>query len=180
MQQKVQFVGTMLHEPDLVILDEPFSGLDPVNAQVLKDTVLELRREGRTVVFSTHLMDNAERMCDAVAIISRGEVVADGALHALKKAYGGPGRVVIEFAGHGRDRARAVLDDPALVRAIDDHGQRVELDLATEASAQQLLAALVAHEVEIVKFDRTDASLHRIFLERVGATGVEAGLSGNG
>lgn len=180
MQQKVQFVGTMLHEPDLVILDEPFSGLDPVNAQVLKDTVLELRREGRTVVFSTHLMDNAERMCDAVAIISRGEVVADGALHALKKAYGGPGRVVIEFAGHGRDRARAVLDDPALVRAIDDHGQRVELDLATEASAQQLLAALVAQEVEIVKFDRTDASLHRIFLERVGATGVEAGLSGNG
>jgi ABC-2 type transport system ATP-binding protein len=73
-----------------------------------------------------------------------------------------------------------VLEDPALVRAIDDHGQRVELDLATDASAQQVLSALVAHEVEIVKFDRTDASLHRIFLERVGATGVEAGLSGNG
>jgi ABC-2 type transport system ATP-binding protein len=180
MQQKVQFVGTMLHEPELVILDEPFSGLDPVNAQVLKDTVLDLRREGRTVIFSTHLMDNAERMCDAVAIIARGEVVADGAMNVLKKQYGGPGRVSIEFAGSGRDRARVVLEDTALVAGIDDHGQRVEIDLADGASAQQLLGQLVAHDVEIVKFDRSEASLHRIFLERVGATGVEAGLSGNG
>lgn len=180
MQQKVQFVGTMLHEPELVILDEPFSGLDPVNAQVLKDTVLDLRREGRTVIFSTHLMDNAERMCDAVAIIARGEVVADGAMNVLKKQYGGPGRVSIEFAGSGRDRARVVLENAALVAGIDDHGQRVEIDLANGATAQQLLGQLVAHDVEIVKFDRSEASLHRIFLERVGATGVEAGLSGNG
>ncbi|WP_310571145.1 ATP-binding cassette domain-containing protein [Gemmatimonas sp.] len=180
MQQKVQFVGTMLHEPELVILDEPFSGLDPVNAQVLKDTVLDLRREGRTVIFSTHLMDNAERMCDAVAIIARGEVVADGAMSALKKQYGGPGRVSIEFAGNGRDHARAVLENTLLVASYDDHGQRVELDLAAGATTQQLLGQLVAHDVEIVKFDRSEASLHRIFLERVGATGVEAGLSGNG
>ncbi len=180
MQQKVQFVGTMLHEPELVILDEPFSGLDPVNAQVLKDTVLDLRREGRTVIFSTHLMDNAERMCDAVAIIARGEVVADGAMNALKKQYGGPGRVSIEFAGSGRDRARAVLENTTLVASFDDNGQRVELDLAVGANAQQLLGQLVANDVEIVKFDRSEASLHRIFLERVGATGVEAGLSGNG
>lgn len=180
MQQKVQFVGTMLHEPELVILDEPFSGLDPVNAQVLKDTVLDLRREGRTVIFSTHLMDNAERMCDAVAIIARGEVVADGAMSALKKQYGGPGRVTIEFAGTGRDRARTVLENTALVAGLDDHGQRVEIDLAEGATSQQLLGQLVAHDVEIVKYDRSEASLHRIFLERVGATGVEAGLSGNG
>ena len=180
MQQKVQFIGTMLHEPELVILDEPFSGLDPVNAQVLKDTVLDLRRQGRTVIFSTHLMDNAERMCDAVAIIARGEVVADGALSALKKQYGGPGRVSIEFAGTGRDRARAVLENTTLVAGFDDNGQRVEVDLAEGATTQQLLGQLVAHDVEIVKFDRSEASLHRIFLERVGATGVEAGLSGNG
>ncbi len=180
MQQKVQFIGTMLHEPELVILDEPFSGLDPVNAQVLKDTVLDLRRQGRTVIFSTHLMDNAERMCDAVAIIARGEVVADGALSALKKQYGGPGRVSIEFAGTGRDRARAVLENTTVVAGFDDNGQRVEVDLAEGATTQQLLSQLVAHDVEIVKFDRSEASLHRIFLERVGATGVEAGLSGNG
>ncbi len=180
MQQKVQFVGTMLHEPELVILDEPFSGLDPVNAQVLKDTVLDLRREGRTVIFSTHLMDNAERMCDAVAIIARGEVVADGGMQALKSEFGGPGRVSIVFGGDGRDRAQSILADPSLVGRLDDNGQQVEIDLAPNATSQRLLAALVASEVEIVKFDRSEASLHRIFLERVGATGVEDGVSGHG
>lgn len=180
MQQKVQFAGTMLHDPELVILDEPFSGLDPVNAQVLKDTVLDLRRAGRTVIFSTHVMDAAERMCDAVAIIARGEVVADGTMGALKAAFGGPGRVSIVFSGDGRDRARAILDDRAMIASYDDLGQRVEVDLAVGATSQQLLKALVAHDVEVTKFDRSEASLHRIFLERVGATGVEAGLSGHG
>ena len=75
MQQKVQFIGTLLHDPDLVILDEPFSGLDPINAQALKDTVVELKKRGKTVIFSTHLMDNAERLCDSVCIIARGEKV---------------------------------------------------------------------------------------------------------
>ena len=78
MQQKVQFIGTLLHDPDLVILDEPFSGLDPINAQALKDTVVELKKRGKTVIFSTHLMDNAERLCDSVCIIARGEKVLDG------------------------------------------------------------------------------------------------------
>jgi ABC-2 type transport system ATP-binding protein len=73
MQQKVQFIGALLHEPELLILDEPFSGLDPINAQALKDTVVDLKRQGRTIIFSTHLMDNAERLCDSVCIIARGE-----------------------------------------------------------------------------------------------------------
>jgi ABC-2 type transport system ATP-binding protein len=180
MQQKVQFAGTMLHDPELVVLDEPFSGLDPVNAQALKDTVLELRREGRTVVFSTHVMDAAERMCDAVAIIARGEVVADGSLGALKAEFGGPGRVFIQFSADGRDRAREVLADRALVARLDDHGQQVEVDLAPGVTSQQLLRALVARDVELARFDRTEASLHRIFLEKVGATGVEPGVSGHG
>jgi ABC-2 type transport system ATP-binding protein len=170
----------MLHDPQLVILDEPFSGLDPVNAQALKDTVLDLRRDGRTVIFSTHVMDAAERMCDAVAIIARGEVVANGSLSALKSEFGGPGRVAIQFAGDGRDRARAVLEDGSLIARFDDQGQQVEVDLAPGAASQQLLRALVAHDVELVRFDRTEASLHRIFLERVGATGVEEGVSGHG
>ena len=180
MQQKVQFAGTMLHDPALVILDEPFSGLDPVNAQALKDTVLDLRRDGRTVIFSTHVMDAAERMCDAVAIIARGEVVANGSLGALKAEYGGEGRVSMQFGGDGRDRARALLSDPSLVARLDDHGQQVEVDLVPGVSSQQLLEALVASKVELVRFDRTEASLHRIFLEKVGATGVEPGVSGHG
>src|SRR5678816_772475 len=88
MQQKVQFIGTLLHDPELVILDEPFSGLDPINAQALQDTVVELRRNGKTVIFSTHLMDNAERLCDAVCIIARGEKVLDGSIVSIKNAHG--------------------------------------------------------------------------------------------
>jgi ABC-2 type transport system ATP-binding protein len=125
-------------------------------------------------------MDAAERMCDAVAIISRGEVVADGSLSALKSAFGGANRVSILFSGEGRDRARPILEDRSLVASIDDLGQRVEVDLADGVSSQQLLRALVAKDVELSKFDRSEASLHRIFLERVGATGVETGLSGHG
>src|SRR3954454_17148795 len=89
MQQKVQFIATLLHDPELVILDEPFSGLDPINAQALKDTVVDLRKRGKTVIFSTHLMDNAERLCDSVCIIARGEKVLDGGVAEVKAAYGG-------------------------------------------------------------------------------------------
>src|SRR6185369_4246515 len=88
MQQKVQFIGTLLHDPDLVILDEPFSGLDPINAQALKDTIVDLRRRGKTVIFSTHLMDNAERICDSVCIIARGEKVLDGSITSIKESHG--------------------------------------------------------------------------------------------
>src|SRR5919201_703007 len=88
MQQKVHFIATLLPEPALVILDEPFSGLDPINAQALKDTVVELKRQGRTVIFSTHLMDSAERLCDSLCIIARGEKVLDGEIGAVKQAHG--------------------------------------------------------------------------------------------
>jgi len=90
MQQKVQFIGALLHEPRLVILDEPFSGLDPINAQALKDTVLALRDEGRTVIFSTHIIENAESMCDAVCIIAHGEKILDGSIAEVRTRYGGP------------------------------------------------------------------------------------------
>jgi ABC-2 type transport system ATP-binding protein len=90
MQQKVQFIGALLHDPDIVILDEPFSGLDPVNAQALKDTVLDLRRRGKTVILSTHVIENAESMCDAVCIIAQGTKLLDGPLAEVKSQYGGP------------------------------------------------------------------------------------------
>src|SRR5213082_3922372 len=88
MQQKVQFIGTLLHDPALVILDEPFSGLDPINAQALKDAVVELRARGKTVIFSTHVMENAERMCDAVCIIANGSKVLDGSISDVKASHG--------------------------------------------------------------------------------------------
>src|SRR3954462_13130293 len=88
MQQKVQFIATLIHDPELVILDEPFSGLDPINAQAVKDTVVDLKRRGKTVVFSTHVMENAERMCDAVCIIARGEKVFDGQVTDVRTSSG--------------------------------------------------------------------------------------------
>src|SRR5690606_28453102 len=94
MQQKVQFIGTLLHDPELVILDEPFSGLDPINTQSLKDPVVDVRRRGRTVIFSTHLMDNAERLCDHVCIIARGDKVVDGPISEVRASHG-PGHVAL-------------------------------------------------------------------------------------
>jgi ABC-2 type transport system ATP-binding protein len=183
MQQKVQFIATLLHEPRLVILDEPFSGLDPVNAQALKDTVLELRRQGRTVIFSTHLMDNAERMCDAVCIIARGEKVVDGPVAEVKAAHGnrnvalGLDRSAMNGASGAVD---AVLADRRLVARADDQNRLVEISLAPGADSQELLRRLVGAGAPITRFELVQPSLHQIFLERVGATGVEAGMSGQG
>src|SRR5881227_381347 len=118
MQQKVQFIGTLLHDPDLVILDEPFSGLDPINAQALKDTVVELKHRGKTVIFSTHLMDNAERLCDAVCIIAHGEKVLDGMVADVKEEHG-QRNIALSLSGDGVKGVEAVLADRALVSRVD-------------------------------------------------------------
>lgn len=179
MQQKVQFIGALLHDPELVVLDEPFSGLDPVNAQALKDTVAELRQRGRTVIFSTHVMENAERMCDAVCIIANGEKVLDGTVSAVREQHGA--RIaIIGFDAAPPDDTMAVLRDPTLVRRINDGNRLIEAELAPEASLQALLSRLVASGASIERFELVRPSLHRIFLERVGAAGVEVGLSGHG
>jgi ABC-2 type transport system ATP-binding protein len=184
MQQKVQFIGTLLHDPDLVVLDEPFSGLDPINAQALKDTVVELRRRGKTVVFSTHLMDNAERLCDAVCIIARGEKVLDGGVAAVKAEHSSR-HVALALAGMGEGRVASdgiadVLSDRTLIARADDQNRFFELELAPGADAQQLLRRLVATGAPIARFELVQPSLHQIFLEKVGATGVEAGMTGHG
>ena len=179
MQQKVQFIGTLLHEPELVILDEPFSGLDPINAQALKDTVVDLRRQGRTVLFSTHLMDNAERMCDAVCILARGEKVLDGGVAEVKAAHGGA-HVALALGGASTPAIDAILADRALVARVDDSSRYFEVELAPGGDAQVLLRRLVAAGASIDRFERVQPSLHQIFLQKVGATGIEAGMSGHG
>jgi len=179
MQQKVQFIGTLLHDPELVILDEPFSGLDPINAQALKDTVVELRRRGRTVIFSTHLMDNAERLCDAVCIIARGEKVLDGPLTTVKGENAGR-TVVIALDGGATAGVTEVFRDRSLVERVDDNSRFFEVELSPLSDAQTLLGRLVAAGASIQRFERVQPSLHQIFLQRVGATGVEDGMSGHG
>jgi len=179
MQQKVQFIATLLHDPDLVILDEPFSGLDPINAQALKDAVLELKRRGKTVVFSTHVMDNAEKMCDSVCIIARGEKVLDGSVAGVKRAAG-TRNVALAVEGGSQNGVGAVLRDTQLVRKVDDGNNYFEIELAPNADAQVLLRRLVDAGARIDRFELMQPSLHQIFLQRVGASNVETGMSGHG
>jgi ABC-2 type transport system ATP-binding protein len=177
MQQKVQFIGTLLHEPELVVLDEPFSGLDPINAQALKDTVVELRRSGKTVIFSTHLMDNAERLCDAVCIIARGEVVLDGPLSEVKANHGGRH---VALSIEARNGVASIFEDRSLVRHVNDSNRYLEVELADGADPQELLRRVVESGSLVHRFELIQPSLHQIFLDRVGATGVEEGMSGHG
>jgi ABC-2 type transport system ATP-binding protein len=179
MQQKVQFIGALLHDPALLILDEPFSGLDPINAQAMKDIIVELKRAGKTVVLSTHLMDNAERLCDAVCIIARGEKVLDGSVAAVKAEHGGR-HVSLELDSSHDGCVAEVLADRTLVERVDDVNRTVELELAPGGDAQELLRRLVASRAVVRRFELVQPSLHRIFLDKVGATGVEEGLNGMG
>lgn len=166
MQQKVQFIATLLHDPDLVIFDEPFSGLDPVNAQVMKDTVLELRRRGKTILFSTHIMEQAEKLCDELCIIAQGRKLVDGALGDIKRTHSGH-HLVIGFDGSS-GAAHTLFADRRLVKRVDDYGQFAELELMPQADPQQILQALVASGARLSRFELLEPSLNKIFIDLVG------------
>lgn len=171
MQQKVQFICALIHDPDIVILDEPWSGLDPINAEVLRETVDQIRDAGRTVIFSTHQMEQAEKVVDAVCIIARGKKVLDGKLRDLKRSMGGAGWLALAF-GEERGTGAAVLDDKALVAETrtpaSGRDADVEIRLADPATAEQLLAALLGAGVTLRRFEVLVPSLHQIFVEKVG------------
>jgi len=173
MQQKVQFATALLHEPDLVILDEPWSGLDPINAEVLRDVVGEIRKAGRTVLFSTHQMEQAEKIVDAVCIIARGKKVLDGRLREIKKSWAAEGWIALAYADEAsREKAHAPLHDTGLVaEQRPPHPGEVadcEVRLADGVVAHQLLAGLITAGVELRKFEVIVPTLHQIFVEKVG------------
>lgn len=179
MQQKVQFIGTLLHDPDLVILDEPFSGLDPINSQALKDTIVELKHRGKTVIFSTHLMDNAERICDSVCIIARGEKVLDGTVAGVKEEHGAR-NIALALDGNGMQGVASILRDRSLVKRADDSNRFFEIEMAPGADPQVLLRRVIDSGASVQRFEMIQPSLHQIFLQKVGATGIEEGMTGNG
>ena len=179
MQQKVQFIGTLLHDPDLIILDEPFSGLDPINAQALKDTIIDLKERGKTIIFSTHIMDNAERICDSVCIIARGEKVLDGQVNEIRESHGSR-NVALGFGGRPPAAVSTVLADRSLVSRVDDSNRYFEVEMTDGADPQTLLHRIVDTGATVTRFEIVRPSLHQIFLERVGATGVETGMTGHG
>ena len=166
MQQKVQFISTVLHDPELVILDEPFAGLDPVNSQVMKDIVVELSREGTTILFSTHIMEQAERLCDSVCIIARGKKVVDGPLADVKQEHGG--RHVVVALERGEGSASRLFGDRRLVASADDYGQYAELELVSGVDPQAVLAELVRTGARVSRFEIAEPTLNKIFIDLVG------------
>lgn len=170
MQQKIQFIGTILHEPEIVILDEPFSGLDPINQRILREIIDELRQQGRTILFSTHIIEHAERLCDHVCIIARGARQVDGPLARVKEE-------------HGERHVALLVDDgvdprPALERSAGVAGSRPEggqsgtgsgrflARLRDGASPSDLLEELVRAGVRIRSFELVEPSLEQIFIDR--------------
>ncbi len=162
MQQKVQFIGTILHQPQLIIMDEPFSGLDPINTKFLKDILLELKRSGRTIILSTHLMDQAEKLCDAICLINRGKVVLHGPLDEIKATYS-HNAVILEYSGDGDFIARLPF-----VEKVNDYGNYMEVRLRAEASPQELFRELARHPIQVKRFEAAETSLNDIFIEIVG------------
>jgi ABC-2 type transport system ATP-binding protein len=160
MQQKIQFISTILHQPKLVILDEPFSGLDPVNTNLIKDIMLELVKNGTTIVFSTHLMEQAEKLCDSLCLIHRGQSVLQGALTEVKAGFG-KNRCRIRYDGQA-----LFLQDQALVAKYDDYGQYVEIQPQNGVSPQTILGKAI-EQVTVRSFDITEPSLNEIFINVV-------------
>ncbi len=161
MQQKVQFIGALLHEPRLMILDEPFSGLDPSNAIVLKDVLVELKKAGKTLLLSTHRMDQAERMCDSICLINHGRSLLEGDLRQIKARFG-MRNVQIKYEGES-----GFLQERKLVQSFNDYGNYVEVRLAPEADPQDLLHLASAH-ARLSRFELMEPSLEEIFLDAVG------------
>jgi ABC-2 type transport system ATP-binding protein len=160
MQQKIQFISTLLHEPGLIIMDEPFSGLDPVNATLLQDTLLELRGAGKAILFSTHRMDQVEKLCDSICLMNHGAAVLAGNMREVKSRFERD-RVVIEFEGDA-----SFLNHPVVAEAKNYNGH-AELRLKPQADAQQLLRAAIA-VARVNKFELVEPSLEEIFIQTVG------------
>jgi len=164
MQQKIQFIAALLHEPDLIIMDEPFSGLDPVNATLLQDTLVDLRKEGKAILFSTHRMDQVEKLCDNIALISGGKLVLSGGMREVKSRYP-RNRVQITFEG-----SDAFLQHPAIAEAKNYSGQaeiKLRPSADNEADAQAILAQAITM-ARISRFEVMEPTLEEIFIEAVG------------
>jgi ABC-2 type transport system ATP-binding protein len=161
MQQKVQFISAVLHKPPLVILDEPFSGLDPVNAATVKDVMLEMRDQGSTVVLSTHRMEQVEKMCDSICLIDKGRNVLDGDLRAIKQSYG-KNTLQIEFTGPD-----SFLSHPSIA-SVNRLGMGAEAKLQRGADPQGVLRAAVESGAQITRFELIEPSLNDIFIEKTG------------
>jgi ABC-2 type transport system ATP-binding protein len=167
MQQKIQFAAAVLGKPPVLILDEPFSGMDPVNQNLFKDVILELNRGGTTIVFSTHQMETAEKLCKEIALINKGKLVLSGSLAKVKEGFG-KNSLLIEYEGDG-----SFLSSLPGVARVDGYGSYSELRLEAGADPQEVFRA-VAGRLRVSKFEVVAPTLHNIFIEKVGASPMPA------
>ena len=162
MQQKVQFIAAVIHRPPLLILDEPFTGLDPINAVVFKDIMLELREQGSTIILSTHRMEQVEMMCDSICLINQGQNVLQGELQVIKKSYG-KNTVRIECSDDGAFLKQV----PTLIQSVNHFGAVIEAKLHPGSDPQEVLKAAVEGGVRVTRFELMEPPLNDIFIERV-------------
>jgi ABC-2 type transport system ATP-binding protein len=160
MQQKIQFISTLLHDPGLIVMDEPFSGLDPVNAVLVEQTLLELKSQGKAIVFSTHRMDQVEKLCDSICLIDKGQAVLSGNLREIKSRYE-RNRVIVEFEG-----SSAFLNSGDVAETKNYSGH-AEIKLKPRGDAQKLLHEAAA-AATIYRFELVEPSLEEIFIQTVG------------
>jgi len=166
MQQKVQFIAAVLHDPELLILDEPFTGLDPISVALIEGLVLELKAAGKTIIFSTHGMEQAERICDDICLLNKSKKVLDGSLREVKSSFG---RNAVALRVDG---AADVLNDKSLVSQLQTSSDEVEAVLAEGIDSQELLQRILATGARITKFELVEPSLRDIFISKVGQTNV--------
>ena len=162
MQQKIQFIGALLHDPGLIVMDEPFSGLDPVNAKLLEQVLLELKDQGKAIVFSTHRMDQVEKLCDTICLIHQGEAVLSGKVREIKSRYE-RNHLIVEFQG-----SADFLNSPEIAEAKNFSGH-AEIRLKEHGDAQKLLREASAAAV-IYRFELVEPSLEEIFIQTVGGS----------
>lgn len=162
MGQKVQIISTLIHDPELVILDEPFSGLDPINVETVRSVILDLKRQGRTVIFSTHVMEQAEQICDSILLIHNGEKILDGTINEVKRTS--HHTISIEYDG-----LPMAMGDIHGVARVNDMGKAAELSLDEHADSQAILKTLVDH-MTVTSFAVKAPSLHEIFVRHVGVS----------
>jgi ABC-2 type transport system ATP-binding protein len=164
-QQKVQYIATVLHDPDVLLMDEPFSGLDPINVALLKEAFLEMRDRGKIVVFSTHQLEMAEELCERVAIIDHGRIVDAGPTRDVRRSTG---HQVVRVAT-SRDGDLSWLKALPHVTVTRPGHDYVEARVDAGTDPQLLLRAAIAHGGDVVRFEVADPSLEDVFIERVGA-----------
>jgi len=161
-QQKIQFIATILHDPDFLILDEPFAGLDPINTDLLKEIIISLKKEGKVIILSTHLMDFAEKMCDHLAMIDKGKLILEGALKDIKEKYA-KSNVNLVYEGD-----ISFLNSISFVEKIEDFGNSAGVKVSHPSYIQELLKVLVEKRIVVKSFKANDISLHEIFVMLAG------------